>query len=288
MRRPSLAIAIQGASLRVLLSDGKRVRQWAEVPFNPAFLRGGFVADGQGISQVIRNTMTAKGMRRGPVVAAFPGFHSIVRVIRVPRSRDVRPRDVLPREARRLMAYSEQEQYLFWQQASVQGTAQSFVVVMVPKAPLQAFVETLKLAGLSPVRMELAPLCLAKMLPQGQAIIANVESDGIDIVIVVDSLPNVTRSIWLGDDPLTLDSAPSRLAEEMANTISFYNDANPERRLPPTLPVQLAGGFLVADLAPMVARDTGHPVTPFVPPLEAPNDFPVSSMVVNAGLVMGR
>lgn len=286
-RGRKLAISLQGGSLRLLLAEGQRIVNWAEIPFNPAFMRGGFIADRQGLGRMIKNAVTSKGFPPATVLAAFPGFQSVVRLVRLPNTRDIRAGQVLPREARRLMAFSESEQYLFWQRVGVSNKSQSFVALAVPKAPLHAFADTLKLAGLSPNHVELAPLCLARVLPEGHAIAACVESDGIDIYVAVDSVPSLIRSLWLGDVPLTMSSAPARLAEELAATISFYNDANPESPLSPTLAIHLAGGLATDEVGPAVAAETGHPVVPITMPVATPEGFPRASMAVNCGLLVG-
>lgn len=288
LRSRRLALSIQGTSLRILLAERNRITSWAETPFNPTLLRGGLIADQEGMARVMKNALDSKRMPAAPVVAAFPGFQSVVRILRLPHARGVRPDEVLIREARRLMAYSDAGQYLFWQPAGIAGKFQDFLTVAVPKGAVHAFVETLKLAGLAPDRMELAPLCLAKVIPQGQAVLADVESNSIDIVVVVDSVPALVRSLWLGDEPLTSDSAPARLAEELVSTINFYNSGNPDTNLAATLPIHVAGGFLTEDLAPVVARETGHPVAPLMTSLVAPDGFPSTAMAVNAGLIAGK
>ncbi|MBI2866266.1 MAG: hypothetical protein HYX99_02755, partial [Chloroflexi bacterium] len=231
-----IVFSIQGNSLRLVLVSRGKVLDWAHIPFNPAFLRNGFIANPQGMSQVFRNALAGKGIPRAPAIAAFPGFQGICRLINLPRAKDVDPREVVPREARRLMAFSESAQYLFWDQVAVRETERSFLVLAAPKSPLQALIETVKLAGLPLRKVELAPLALLRATSQSHTIVANVETDSIDIVIAVDSVPAVVRSMWLGDEPLDTDSAPQRLAEELVRTISFYNDTYPEARVSPPLP----------------------------------------------------
>lgn len=285
LRSRRLGLSIQGNTLRLLLVQRNRVVTWAQIPFNPAFLRGGFISDIQGMSHVIRNAMISKGMPRAPLIAAFPGLQSVVRTFQLPRARDLKPSNVIPREARRLMAFSPGEQHLFWEPVDVRGVNQRYLALAVPRRPLHSFVETLTLAEAFPTRIELTPLALARLVPQSQAIIADVERDSIDIAIVADSVPALVRSLWLGDEPLSLDTAPTRLAEELAGTISYYNDAYAETRVTTDLPIHVAGGFPVEDLAPAVSEGTGHPVMPLVAPLIASEAFPAAVMAVPAGLV---
>ncbi len=285
-RSRQLGLSIQGNALRFQFVEKGRVLGWAQVPFNPGFLRDGFVSDPQGMSRVIRNAILANDIPAAPVMAAFPGHQSVVRVLQAPRAKDVDPKEVVPREARRLMAYAPEEQELFWRQVEPTETSMRFLTLAVPKAPLHAFAQTLVLAGLAPERIELAPLSLIKLAPAGQTIIANMERDVLDIAIVVDSIPVLLRSLWLGNEPVSLDTAPERLAEELNNTIAFYNDAYPAAVLPREQAILLAGGFPVEELAEVVANETGHPVMPLVPSLLVPEDYPVAAMAVTAGLLV--
>ncbi|MBI2918424.1 MAG: hypothetical protein HYY01_10575 [Chloroflexi bacterium] len=284
LQKQTLTVSIQGNSLRIALLDRQKAVSWAHVPFNPSLLRNGFIANSQGMSQVVKNTLTSKGMRPAPAIASLPGFQSICRAITLPRAKDVAPAEVVPREARRLMAYSERDHYLFWQQVSAKSG--TYLVVVTPRAPLVSLVETMKLAGLPLRRVELAPLALAKAVAQGQSIVANVESDSIDIVISINWVPTVVRSLWLGDEPLDVDSAPRRVAEELTRTISYHNDTNPDARLSPPQPIHLAGGFPIEELAPVVTQETGHPAVAVLPALAVARDFPGPAMAVNVGLGM--
>ncbi len=284
MQRRRLTVSLQGNSLRLALFHRNTVESWAHVPFNPALLRNGFIGNPQGVGQVLRSALSNKGIAAAPTTVALAGFQSMCRVISLPKSKDIVPNEVVPREARRLMAYSEKDHYLFWQPVAAKSS--DVLVVVTPRAPLATLVETMKLAGVPLRRVELLPLALAKAVAQGQCIVANVETDSMDIVITINSVPVVVRSLWLGDEPLDVDSAPRRLAEELVRTIGFHNDANPDTRLSPPQPIHLAGGIAIEELAPVVTQETGHPVVAIVPAFAAAQGFPAAAMAVNVGLAM--
>ncbi|MEK7847831.1 MAG: hypothetical protein AAB270_02785 [Chloroflexota bacterium] len=286
MRGRRLTVSIQGTTLRLLLADGQQVLNWVNLPFNPALLHNGLIANPTAMAQVIHNALTTKGLPPAPTTAAFPGFQSLCRTLHLPRASDVNPAEVVPREARRLMGFSERQHYLIWKPAGASEGQTRFVAVVVPRAPLQVFIDTLRMAGLPLMRMELAPLTLLKAANQTDAIVACVESNSMDIVIAVNSLPAVVRSLFLAEEFLTHESAPGRLAEELVRTLSFYNDANPENPLGPQLPIYVAGAFAGEELSAVVARETGHPVMEIAPRLKVPDGFPTPAMVVNMGLAV--
>ncbi len=282
----TLTLSIEGTTLRVLACEGEKVSAWTSLPFNPALLRNGFVFNSKGMAQVIRNALDAKGLHHKKVVAALPGFQSLSRIITLPKGKGVRPKVVLPGEAVRLMRISTDNSYLFWQAAG-NTEQQRFFVLAVPKEPLLSFVETLRLAGLRSAKIDLKPLALARAVNDSDAIIVNAENNSIDIVVVVDSIPVVTRSIFLGEESLSLESASSRVVEELGRTIAFYNDTNRDNPLAQQVPIYLCGAFAAdPELPSMVLSEIGHPMGQPKLVLDVPLDFPIGQMMVNLGLVL--
>lgn len=280
-----LTLAIQGTTLRLLSSHRGRVGSWVNLPFNPAFFRQGFVANSQGMAQVIRNALNSKGLPLVPVNAAFSGFQSLYRILRLPRAKDVDPSTAIPREARRLMAFSETQHHLFWQPVASSASERIFLALAVPRGPLLAFIETLKLAGLAINRIGLTPLLLLKAAQRGEAIVVNIETNSIDLVIARGSLPLVMRSLLL-EELLMPDTASPRVVEELVRILSFYADANPEDPLPPQTPVVLGGGLAGEELASAITREIGHPVMEYSSPLGVPQGFPIAAMASNLALAV--
>ncbi|RLC71903.1 MAG: hypothetical protein DRI26_04160 [Chloroflexi bacterium] len=285
--REILTLSLEGSTLRVLQARGRRITAWLSLPFNPAFLSGGFIADPTGMAEVIRNALIRKGLHARRVRAAFPGFQSLSRLITLPRAKELHPEEILPGEARRLMRISLEDTYLFWQRVAITSRQQRFLVLAIPKAPLQTFVETLRLAGLRPSRLELKPLSLVKAVGQPQAIIASVETNGIDIVIVIDHLPMLMRSLYLGEGALTLETVPSPLVDELSHTISFYNNSNPDKQLPSGTPLYLCGALASGLDASAIGQEFGMPAGELHPVLNVPPEFPLAQMLVNLGLAIG-
>ncbi len=285
--REILTLSIEGSTLRILQVVNKQITAWVNLPFNPALLRNGFIANPKGMAQVIQNALVGKGIYSKGVRAAFPGFQSLSRLITIPRSREVRPDQVIPGEARRLMSVSPEVSYLFWQPMISFPGQQSFFTLAVPKAPLEVFIETLRLTGLRPNRIELKPLVLLKIIDQPNAIIAAVENNSIDIVVVLNWIPMLMRSLYLGEGAITAESGPPRLVAELRRTIGFYNDSNPENPLPLETPLYLCGALAAeGETALLVEREIGLLPGKLDPKLELPPEFPLGQMAVNLALAI--
>jgi len=182
---------------------------------------------------------------------------------------------------------ASQESFVYWQPVDGSAETQQVYVVAVPKEPLLAMVNTLKVAGIRPYSMDLRVLALARSVNRKDAILANLESNTADVAVVANDIPVLMRSMYLGDEPVGMAEAQDRLVRELARTIDFYNDNNRSNPLPPTVPVYLTGDLASdPDLITPVESSTGHPVSPLEPPMECPPDFPASQFMVNVGLAL--
>ena len=279
-----LTLSIDGAVLRVFSYEGRRVLSWISLPFNPTLLERGFIADEEAIAKVIKNALASRGLKAINVIAAIPSVDSLSRIITLPPGKDIDLKTVIPRELRRLCSVSLDENYLFWQ--ALPQLKGSLFTLVVPKSPLDSLVRTLKLAGLRPVSIDLASLALARAVNQSQAIIARVEANSSDFIIIVNNIPMVMRS-FLREEEFEPSTAVSLLAEEVERTVSFYNNSRLGPPLPSDVPIYPCGSFASApDFAPAVEKATGRPLGQPELVLQFPEDFPVAQMMVNIGLAL--
>lgn len=282
-----LSLSLDGTSVRLLIYQRRKVIDWINLPFNPELMKEGLISDPAGMAKVIRNALREKRIGERKVRAALPAFGVLSRLLTLPPGRDIRPGEVIPREARRLISVPPEENYLFWQKLAGPEYEQRFLVLAVPRQPLHALLETLKLAGLRPTAIELSSLCLARAVNRSTAIILEAEPNLIGVVIVVDGIPVLMRSSPLSGETLLPSASAPRLAQELAQNLSFYNSAHRENPLPPDAPVYLCGSLAVdPELARRVESIVAHPVRKPELILESPPDFPAPHFMVNIGLAM--
>lgn len=286
--RSTLCLSLEGTSLRALRIRRGIVETWTSQSFPPRLMRGGAVADSAGLGEIIAAALGERGLRGGRLFCALPGFQAISRVLTLPAVPRARLGGVVEREARRLMAFDPAASYFYWQLLSSRTPVRVFALA-TPREPLRALVEALQGAGLRPEVMDLKPLALARAVNASHAIIGNAEATSVDVVVVVGGVPEVMRSLHLGDEPLAPEYVRTRLAEELMRTISYYNDTHRENPLPAEVPVFLTGE--VASSAAMgteIARLTGRAVASLAPPLVYPADLPLASFAVNLGLALKK
>lgn len=284
-----LAISIEGMNLKLLACQKEKVLDWSITPVNPKFLRGGFVVNPRGLASVINKALSKKGFsKQQRVLASVPGFHSICHTLEFPKIRELRPETVIPQQVRRDLGYSEANNLLFWQPLKSTGIQQSFFVVFVPKEPVVNLIETLKLAGLQPDKIEVNTFALSRAVNQSQAIIIAVEPNSLDSIIVRDNIPLATRSTFLGEGQQDIRSLPTLVTDALDGIMTFYNESHPDNPIPPDIPVHLLGSgvALNPDIVTAVEATLGRSVSQFEPPIVYPTDFPKTELAVNIGLIL--
>lgn len=287
MAKRILSLSIEGTTVRILSASGDKVEAWHSAPFNPRFVRGGFVADAPGLGEVIKTAREEKKFGKGTVVCALPAVGTTSQILTLPKVDRGQLATIVNREARRLAGAALDESYLHWRALPSTMAQQQVYLLTVPKEPLHALIKAVEAAGLKPSIVDLKPLALMRAVNRRDAIIGNGESNSMEAVIVIDDLPVMIRSAFLGEEMLSQDYAVGRMSDELVRTIAAYNDSHHEQPLDPELPVYLTGAVAGSvAFAINVATLTGRPIEPLDPPLNYPSEFPVAHYMVNMGLVL--
>lgn len=286
LQSPIISLVVEGRVVRLLVTRGRAVLSWAVVPFNPALVRGGIITRPEEMADIIRQAL-ARGEFRGRLVAAFPGVGVVSRVLTLPRGMTADRDTVVNREARRLMNFTPDTMYLFYDRIVGRKGAQQIYVLLVPKEPLDSLMETFEVLGQKPWIVDLKPLALARASERANVIIAYGETSNIDVVIVVDGVPVLMRNVLLGEDA-DVEQARTRMVEEIVRSIAFYNDTHRGMPLSAGIPVYLAGDLAAdgAALVDIVAAAVDRQVALFAPPLSWPEGLPAAPFAINVGLAL--
>jgi hypothetical protein len=282
-----IALSIEGNDIRVLNYHNNAVESWKSVPFNAAYLKMGQVADPVGLGEVIKSAMEGIDIGRCYVLCALPGLRSVSRIIAVPNVGKKEMESVIPREVRRTMTVSEEDNYFHWQVLPVEAAQARVFVLAVPKEPLSLMLQAFSNAGLHPGQIDLKPLALMRAINQKDAIIANCEGNSMELVIVSDDIPVLIRSVFLGEGVANQDYAVGRISDELGRTIVTYNEINKDRPLDQDTPIYLTGSAAAGvPFALNVAALTGRTVQPLESPITIPDDLPIAEYMVNIGLIL--
>ena len=130
------------------------------------------------------------------------------------------------------MPLSMDELYLSWQTITAGGEAQQVLIVGVPRDVIDAEMQALRAAGINPRTLDLKTIALARAVNKEQALILNIEPSSFDIIIVVNGIPEVMRTIAWQQDSLTGEDRVQRLAMNLELTVGFYNSHHSDTPLP--------------------------------------------------------
>jgi hypothetical protein len=289
--RGVVTVNLEGSTLRLLASRGRRVLSWLSMPVNPQLVADGQISSEEDMGTVLQRAVRRLGVRPSQVLAAFSGARSLSRVIALPRARELKPGTVIPREARRQMGPTVEQSYLFWSRV---GAARSeaedrYYVLAVPRSRLDSLTRTLVLGGLKPAVIDLKAMALARCVPGPSAVIMDLEPASLDIILVVGSLPLAAYTVLMeGVAAQNEEEMAARMAEEVRRGLQAFNARNPGQVLGAGTPLYLTGGHpLVGDrLFDRIESAAGFAVLLPEPPFRWPEGFSAQGFMVNLGLLL--
>jgi Tfp pilus assembly PilM family ATPase len=285
--RSIITLAIEGGSVRLLVANGRRVTAWGIESLEPDLVADGVVADPQAVAAHIGSLLESLHAGNGRLIAGLTGQRSLYRVLKFPQMSQQLLREAVPREMKREMPVSLDEMHVSWQVIGPENGHLRVFALGVLRDILAPQVEAIKLAGRKPYSMDIKPLALVRAVGKPNALIADLEPESIDVIVVRDAIPDTIRTVSLRYEFSEVEYKVRRLGEELARTVKFYSDTHREDPLPATTPVCLTGS-LAREVASsgVVQASVDHPVEPLSPPLECPPDLPVATFMVNMGLAL--
>ncbi|MFA5450934.1 MAG: pilus assembly protein PilM [Dehalococcoidales bacterium] len=288
MAKKKVTLYIEDTEIKLLVSNGHKVNKWASFSLEPSLVHDGAIQDEVKVAQAIKELFHLQNIDTKKVTVALSGLNSIFRVITLP----VLPPKMLPEavinEASRVIPRPLDEVYLSHQViSSNQGETKLFLTAY-PRNLTDTLMRTLSKAGLKTTVMDLAPLALARCTNEPKAVLVNAWLSNLDIVILVDRLPQVVRSISLAGEEMTTEDKSSAIAEELNRTVSFYNANRKANQLDNTVPIFVSGD-LVQDESLWQSFNLelpDHSISPISPRIESPEVFVPSQYMVNIGLAL--
>ncbi len=283
-----VTLEIDTTAIRLMETGEGKVMKWASLSLDPNLFEDGVISDPPALSAAVRQLMDSSGIRARDVIASVSGLYSVSRIVAVPTPPgEAITRDAVLEAAEEIMPLSMDGLYLSWQTiASSEGTQQA-LVVGVPRDIIDAEVRALRAAGINPRTLDLKALALARAVNKEQALILNIEPSSFDIIIVVNGIPEVIRTLAWQPDSLTEEERVEHLAMNLELTVGFYNSHHADTPLDPATPFLITGQMSAdPDLVEKLPARVGYHLESLTPPLECPKHMPVSQYAVNIGLAL--
>ncbi|MFC1939670.1 type IV pilus biogenesis protein PilM [Chloroflexota bacterium] len=283
-----ITLEISSTSIRLMETEGEKVVKWASNPLEPGIMEGEVVSNPEALSAAIKELMNTSGINGNIITASVSGLYSLSRIILVPAHASGRLTPQTVREkAEEVIPLPEEEIYLSWQSiAPVEGEHQ-VLVVGVPRDVINSEMQAFRMAGISARLLDLKALALARAVNRKQALILNIEPTSFDTVVVINGITVIMRTTAWQPGNLSVEDKAEHLAVALELTVGFHNSHNPSLPIDRTIPLFITGEMSgdTALLENLQVR-AGYPVEPLAPPLEYPEDMPVSQYAVNIGLAL--
>jgi Tfp pilus assembly protein PilN len=284
-----VTLSISNNNIKVLSIKGKQVEKWGNLALTNGLVRDGQILQPQAVAEVIITLFRSTGVPKERVTASLSGLSFTYRFLNLPGMKPAMLDEAILRAARKEISLSLDELYITWQVLPGEGEERPYFLLGVPKVPVDAFEETLKIAGVMPYLMDLQPLALARATDRRDAIIVSMGPDCFDIVFITGGIPSVIHTITPRSEGATLEDNIKRLADELTKTVAFYQNRHPESPLGPATPLLLTGDLaLELPASGLLQAETEYPVEPLVPAVECPPELPVAAYTVNIGLSLKK
>jgi type IV pilus assembly protein PilM len=278
-------IFINDNTVNLVVVEGRKVKKWASLYLEPGLVSQGVVIDEAQVSDKIKELLKMVREGGGKYVVGLSGLNSLYRLISLPELPEAIIPEAVKQEAARVIPVPLDEVYLSYQriQASV-GETRVFLAAF-PRNVADAAYRTLKTAGIEPYIMDLAPLALCRTLDEPRAIIVNTRLDSLDIIVMVDRLPQLIRTLSLPGEAASLAEKIPTITEEIDRTVAFYNSSHKEQPLDATVPMFVCGDLAEAPESwQSLSGKLKCPVSILPSPVESPVSFNPGEFMVNIGL----
>ena len=281
-----VTLYIDDTSLRLLVAKGKQVEKWADLPLEPGLVKDGVVVDEVKVAAKIKQALKDQKVTAKKVIAGLSGLRCVSRPITLPQLPKAMLAEAIRREAARVMPLPLEQLYLLWQILPVPGEQIQVFLVGLSRNAADAMIKTLRRAGLDPYIMDIKPLALARVVNEATAIIVDVGSTELDIVIMVDGVPQL-RTLALPSEALSLSQKLPTIKEELDRTIKFYNSSQPEKPLDPDISIFVSGELAQdSEACQSLASELKYSVLPLSFPVQCPEGLAPSRYMVNIGLAL--
>ena len=190
-----VTIDIEDNCIRMVIVNGKRIEVAATLPLEPGLVEDGVVVDKAAVSQRLKELKTTYDVSEKQAVASISGIHSIYRVASIPRLRGKMLKEAAKHEISRAMPLPLDELYTSWQAISLSDMETVICMVGLPRNTVDSILETLHQAGFQSRVMDIKPLALARVADEKDAIIVNAQSASFDIVVMMNGIPELLRSL---------------------------------------------------------------------------------------------
>jgi Tfp pilus assembly PilM family ATPase len=286
LQQSSVTLHIESDSVRLLAAKQDRVLEWGLERLPPGLVHDGVISDPAAVGSHVEALLGRHRSAGGRLVLGLSAQRSVPRFLEFPLLTGKLLEEAVQREMKREAPLPLDQMRLAWQTLDADGARTRVFALAVPRDAIEQHIAALKATNRSAHSIDSKPLALVRAVGQPEALIADLEPDSIDVVVVRDCVPVIIRTVGLRPD-VAADEKVRRLGEELTRTVKFYTDTHRDDQLPYSTPVFVTGS-LANDVATsgVIESSVAHPVAPLAPAIECPPDLPLATYMVNIGLAL--
>lgn len=284
--RVIVTLDFEGSTLRWLSARKGEILRWNKVHLQTLPVGEGSLDTGM-VAEELSSVFEAEGLPKNRVVTAISGQRSIFRTITLPTLEEALLEAAVRRKVRQEIPLPPHETDLSWEVIGRDDGQLSIYVVATPREEIDQQMAILQAAGIQATGMDVKPLALVRAVNQEEAIIVSLGDLGMSIVVVVDGLPQIIRTVPLGATAPGAEGRLELLGQELLRTTKFYNESHKSRPLPAATPLYLTGiGFQEPVMIERMQARSPYPRSPLNPPVKYPSGLPIEEFSVNIGLAL--
>ena len=248
-----ITLDIEDNFIKIMSVKGRQVETAASLPLEPGLVQDGVIIDKPTVARRISELMSVNGISEKSAVVGISGIHALYRTIPIPKIPKNLLNEAVQREAERAMPVPLNELYTSWQAIELSDIETKICIVGIPRNTVDAMIDTLHQAGLQPDALEVRPLALARVTDERNAVIINVQQISFDIVVMIDGIPEILRSLPFPAGATSPDEKIAEVKEELERTIAYYNSGHTGSEIATGM-ATFVSGELGAMMAPALER----------------------------------
>ena len=287
--KEATSVTIEFGAMKILSTRVLDVVDYRTVRLPSQLYSGGVVADPRSISRYLGVALAEMDGAHRRVYAAIPGYQSVLRRLDLPDVRDLDPKQVMPREAKRTLGLGVENSVIRWQRLPGRSRVGRWLLAAASDASYSAISTIVGGTGHKLHALEMRPFALTRAIGRPTMLGVFVCDDGCDVVVTRNWEPHTYQSVyWEPESVVETSYLVRRLVEIVENTIDLHNLQNPEISVTANMPMVVTGGEVErrAGLGSMLASSLGRDLAEGISSLNTPSGFPYHSFVVNVGLAL--
>lgn len=295
-----ITLSINAQEVKLVAGDGRAVRVWISERLENGLVQDGRIMDPQQVGEIIAQMFISQKLPRSQITVALSGLPYTYRVLELPYLKSDQVEEAILRSLPSELTIPLEELYISWDPLVHHPDSVDYFALGVDRELADAVIETMKAAGIRDWMMDLKPLALARAAAATDAIVASLDYDYMEIVLMDGGYVRELHSTEIdrGQDKTDYDAYIEQFTSEVVKLLSYYQNNTATDVNLAELPVIITGEFVAEfpdeewqssnthRLTDKISQIIGHPVYVMAAPVIFPATFNPHAFTANIGLLL--